>query len=205
MAQLYGFSWLPELGDPTPLGWITVLLYFAAAADCILVMHRLGANNNASRTEGCIWLVLAVLFVALGINKQLDLQSTLTDLGRSLAVAQGWYEQRRLVQFALIILLTAGSLAILAMFGLWLLRTGTEVWLALIGSTFLLVFILARAASFHHFDEFIGTSIVGFHWHWVLEIAGILFVLLASRRRHRLLASASQPPVDMVSGNKIDR
>jgi hypothetical protein len=38
------------------------------------------------------------LFLALGINKQLDLQTALTELGRVLAYDQGWYEERQTVQ-----------------------------------------------------------------------------------------------------------
>ena len=44
------------------------------------------------------WLVCA-----LGVNKQLDLQTLFTQLARDLAMAQGWYEERRRYQVAFII------------------------------------------------------------------------------------------------------
>jgi hypothetical protein len=47
---------------------------------------------------------------ALGINKQLDLQTALTELGRVLALSQGWYEQRQVVQFWFIAALAATCL-----------------------------------------------------------------------------------------------
>jgi hypothetical protein len=38
------------------------------------------------------------MFVGLGINKQLDLQTALTEFGRVLADNQGWYDKRQVVQ-----------------------------------------------------------------------------------------------------------
>jgi hypothetical protein len=39
---------------------------------------------------------------------------------------------------------------------------------------------MIRAASFHHIDRFIGSTILGFRWNWLLEMGGITVVLLAS-------------------------
>jgi len=55
--------------------------------------------------------------------------------------------------------------------------------LALLGATFLIAFVLIRAASFHHIDRLITSSIFGFRWNWILEMGGIIVVLLASRWR----------------------
>jgi hypothetical protein len=41
-------------------------------------------------------------------------------------------------------------------------------------------YVLIRAASFHHDDRFIGETILGFRWNWVIEIGGIRLVLAAS-------------------------
>jgi hypothetical protein len=40
------------------------------------------------------WATISILFLGLGINKQLDLQSALTEAGRILAIEQGWYGPR---------------------------------------------------------------------------------------------------------------
>ena len=37
-------------------------------------------------------MVLTILLLLLGINKQLDLQTLLKDVGRRMAKANGWYE-----------------------------------------------------------------------------------------------------------------
>jgi uncharacterized membrane protein YbhN (UPF0104 family) len=145
--------------------------------------------NMVSVDRG-LWRAISVAFIALGVNKQLDLQSVLTELGRVLATSQGWYEQRQVVQFWFI--LAAGSICLLL--GLILLvmarRAPLPTWVALVGVTLVLAFVAIRAASFHHFDRFIGTRILGLKWNWVLEIGGISIVLIASewRRRWQTLA-----------------
>jgi hypothetical protein len=51
----------------------------------------------------------------LGVNKQLDLQTLLGDVGRSVSTAQGWYDKRRAVQavFVLVFAIICGIVAIL--------------------------------------------------------------------------------------------
>jgi len=56
-------------------------------------------------------------FLALGINKQLDLQTALTEAGRVLARYQGWYEQRQFVQLVVIALFAMTCLIALCCFG----------------------------------------------------------------------------------------
>jgi hypothetical protein len=60
-----------------------------------------------------------------------------------------------------------------------------ETRLGLIGLTFVLGFVVIRAASFHHFDVFIGSRILGLRWNWVLEMGGISIVIIASEWRRR--------------------
>ena len=132
-----------------------------------------------------IWAAISFLFFALGINKQLDLQSALTEIGRVLAVEQGWYWQRRTVQLDFIIGVAIACVCIVVTL-LFFARHGVlSTWIALFGTALVIGFVLIRAASFHHIDRFIGSTILGFRWNWILEIGGIGIVLFASRwRRH---------------------
>jgi uncharacterized membrane protein YbhN (UPF0104 family) len=176
---LHQFDWTPGIGDPTFAGWLTVGLYCLAAISTWLTA------NSASIDRG-LWRAICIAFVALGVNKQLDLQTVLTDLGRVIATSQGWYEQRQAVQFWFII----GVGVICLVLGLILLvmarRAPLPTWVALVGMTLVLAFVAARAASFHHFDRFIGTRLLGLKWNWVLEMGGISVVLIASEWRRRL-------------------
>jgi hypothetical protein len=51
--------------------------------------------------------------------------------------------------------------------------------------------VLIRAASFHHIDRFIGESILGLRWNWVIEISGISLVLIASQWRQISLSKST--------------
>ncbi len=179
-------GWSPGIGDPTPMGWLTVVAYFAAAHAC----HRAHRRSRAASSRGAtsesrvarLWVGLAALLFALGVNKQLDLQSLLTAIGRELAYADGWYEERRKVQriFVLGVAATVAGAGI----GLFALARGqlTRLSPALGGALFLLAFVLVRASSFHHVDALIATDLCGLRLNWIFELGGIAFIGLSARR-----------------------
>lgn len=175
-------SWSPTLGDPTVMGWVTVVCYLAATVLSAFTSYSLIGRQRV------FWLGLTVLLLALAINKQLDLQSALTEAGRCLAKAQRWYEERQSVQVKFIFWVMATSL-VAALLSAWVMRHDLgKIWLALVGLAFLVAFIAVRAAGFHHFDRFIGFAFGSIRMNWVLELGGIaaiignaLFLLLRCR------------------------
>jgi hypothetical protein len=54
----------------------------------------------------------------------------------------------------------------------------------------LLTFIAIRAASFHHFDRFIGHEVGGVRMNWILELGGIS--LIAANAAWRLRRPTSR-------------
>jgi hypothetical protein len=177
------FNWTPGIGDPTFVGWLTVALYFAASINCWIAAHKIECGTSCHRHEGHSWRFIAILFLALGANKQLDLQTALTEVGRIIAHVQGWYDQRRSVQVAFIALVAFACLAMAIAQLILMRRAPPPTWLALTGTGLVLAFVLIRAASFHHIDRFIGERILGLRWNWVIEISGISLVLIASQWR----------------------
>lgn len=162
--------WRPQIGDPTVLGWVTVGAYAVAAVACGLAARRVGRP----------WLGMAVVMVLLCVNKQLDLQSLLTDLGRIVARAQGWYRERRVVQRDVIV----GMLALSLGGASWVLLRWREFWshhrLLFGGLVFLGTFIAVRAISFHHVDRLLKTQFIGVRTNGVLELTGIGLVTAAA-------------------------
>lgn len=176
------FNWAPGIGDPTIGGWVTVALYLAATVNCLITALTFGRGSKERR----IWSAISVLFLALSINKQLDLQTALTEIGRIVSDIQGWYPQRQTVQVSFIALIA--TLSIIAMIALltWARGSPAATKFALLGTSLVIAYVLIRAASFHHIDRFIGNAILGLRWNWILEVSGISVVLFASqRRRHR--------------------
>ena len=163
-------SWSPQIGDPSVIGWFTVVAYVLAGVLALLV-----AKSRKGRLR-VFWSVLCVLLFALSINKQLDLQSALTAAGRCLALAQGWYEDRASVQRVFIVLVAATGVMVSVGLAVVMRRTLAQNWLALMGLGFLCTFIVIRAAGFHHFDRFIGYEIANVRMNWIMELGGIAMI-----------------------------
>jgi hypothetical protein len=177
-------SWSPGIGDPTVAGWLTVIAYFAAAALCFRAAHRLGARHYG---EVMFWRLLAFGLAALGINKQLDLQSAVTELGRWLVRHNGLQDQKRELQrwFIEAVLVIAICLGIALVWSIRRSPGATKV--AAVGVCALLTFVVVRAASFHHFDHLIGVRLLGLKLNWVLELGGIFVVIGGAWRRLHVL------------------
>jgi hypothetical protein len=179
--------WSPGIGDPTLAGWLTVVAYFVTAWLVFAVVKRTPSFLSDVRRERMLWLLLAWLFVALGVNKQLDLQSAVTELGRIMARDEGWYAERREVQrefvalVALVALVAATALVLVAR------GASTHLRVAIAGTVALLGFVVIRAASFHHVDVALKDDVGGFRTNWLLEVSGITVVMLAALSRYRLL------------------
>lgn len=165
-------SWSPTIGDPTFMGWMTAFSYVAAALLSAFVLIR---HSSHQRT---FWFLLTVFLVLLSVNKQLDLQSALTAIGRCTAKIQGWYDQRRTVQVSFIIAFSALSL-ISSLVIAWSMRVGlSRNWLALFGFAFLVTFVVVRAAGFHNFDRFISFELGAIRINWLFELTGIAMISL---------------------------
>lgn len=166
-----GRGWQPGIGDPGLSGWLTVVDYAVCAVLALLV----GCRRDAS-VGRTFWAVLVALLIALGINKQLDLQTALIEGGRCLALAQGWYEERRIVQVATIVLLIVVSLTGIAVATRALRDRARANAVALVGLGVLITFVLIRAVSFHQIDRLINVQLPGPRVNFVLENAGIVLI-----------------------------
>lgn len=175
--------WSPGIGDPTPMGWITVCLYFVAAVGCASAARREKKPENAIGPVP-FWHTLAVFMVLLGINKQLDLQSLFTQVLRDIAKAHGWYKERRPLQAAFIL-----TVFVIGVVALWAaLRSSRaaprSVRLAMLGSGLVFIYIIIRAASFHHVGNFTSRTILGVKLNWIFEVGGIMVVTGAAAWKH---------------------
>lgn len=173
MSFLREIHWRPGIGDPSFVGWFTVFAYLAAA---ILAARAWQINKER------IWLLVALGMLVLCVNKQFDLQSLFTDIGRVIAWHQGWIEKRRAVQKLFVLGIVAGA----GVFGGWFIWRFYGFWrhhlLLAAGLLFLGTFIVVRAISFHHFDSILKLSFLGMKVNWILELGGILLIALAAVR-----------------------
>ena len=166
-----GAGWTPKIGDPPAQGWITVLAYLACAILALMVRRRLPQAGLRQ-----FWAVTAGLMLLLAANKQLDLQTALTESGRCLSHAQGWHPWRAYVQMLFIAVLGVGLY--------YALRHGMQMirgyipshWLALIGAVFVAGYVLLRATSIHLIDMIGGTGVARLSLNFILENAGLVLI-----------------------------
>ena len=125
------------------------------------------------------WRFVAILMTFLGFNKQLDLQTLFTQIGRYFAHIGGWYDQRQTVQILFITGL-CGIAGIAAFTLLWIFRKlATEIRIASVGLCILVAFIVIRAASFHHVDRFLGGHHISLCWSNIVELSSIIIIAAA--------------------------
>src|SRR5262249_9826495 len=106
-----------------------------AAGSCWVSARKLALESIPLSHEHRAWRAISILFLALGINKQLDLQTAFTEAGRVLASYQGWYEQRQFVQLAFIALVAMTCLIAAITLLLWARNAPISTRFALIGTT----------------------------------------------------------------------
>jgi hypothetical protein len=185
VAPIFAFTdadhWRPGIGDPTVMGWITVFAYIFGAMLC----WRAAMKSMIASKLRRFWFGLGILLFALGLNKQLDLQTAFTFIGKDFAKTTGWYENRRIVQavfIGIIGLCGIGATVALA----WYFRPEWgRLWPALFGVGFLITFIVIRAASFHHVDLFLQSGPLGLRMNWILELGGIAAIAIPASRAAR--------------------
>lgn len=152
-------GWEFGIGDPTVLGW-TITVGYAFA--CWLALSAAAAASGwrghevrgARIGEGILrfWLLVSVVLLVLGLNKQLDLQRLLTETAREIAKDGGWYRGRKPIQYAVLGAAFLASAAAAAWM-LWALRRHFRaIAPAIAGLMILAAYVAMRGTSHHDVD-----------------------------------------------------
>lgn len=180
-------SWSPRIGDPHFMGWVTVVIYFITS---IHLFHALriqlyrGTIKSFS-VDHTLWISLIILSVLLGINKQFDIQTLLTQIAKCTALAHGWYENRRSIQILFIAILGLGIVTAMATCIVMNLNTFKRHLFIFLGTAFLMLFVFVRATSFHHMDSILYLSFINLKLNWILELIGPLLINYGAWIAHR--------------------
>lgn len=192
---VHQIGWRPGIGDASLMGWLTVAAYLLAGMSCGWAAFAARSDDDGRGGDRHKWIATAVLLAVLGLNKQLDLQSLATDLGRVLAQHQGWYQERRGVQTLVVL----GTLVVSILTALAVFRRFRKFWMdnLLLGTgiTLLATFVVVRAISFHHVDVLLGTRVAGMKANWLLELTGIATIWLAAFRERNQRSRPTGLPV----------
>ena len=180
-----------DAGRLTALGWMLFVLYLTAAflsfrAAAVARSQSSVVNRHWASERGRIWVWLGVILAMLGLNKPLDLQTRLIELGRQIAGKEHLLAYRA-VLYALFF---AGfMLAIIAMFSVILLRLRSGVGrfvrrfpMAVLGCALISAYIVIRAADIDHVDEMMGFDLERIPFLWLLEAGGLVLIIVQALR-----------------------
>ena len=160
--------------------WVPTIAYAFVAWVAWGARGRLLLKRADQAAHAFFWKLMSVLLALLCISSLVNLQGFLHLAGKELAISEGWYQQRRVIQVIILLWLGVSSLGV-AGYLTWLQRKMS--WghhLALIGVFYLLGLQAVRAVSLHQVDK-----ILAFHWRGysvnsLLESAGIISMLLVA-------------------------
>ncbi len=163
-------------GDPTFLGWVITTLYLILVFRCATKLQA--ARNQHDRY--LFWLTLLIVFLLLGVNKQLDLQTPFLIHLKILAVELGLLSQKLLLKLTFL-LFAACFLLLLIWVGKRELASSIRryriVWLGLL---LLFAFIFTRAVIFNRL--FSADDQLANHWSTKLELLAQIVILVGSFR-----------------------
>ncbi len=176
--------------DSTFLGWLTTGLYVAASTLCVIAARwpargRPSPQPARQRIAG-FWILVGVVLFVLAVNKQLDLQTVLTEKLRDMAEGGGWYGKRRMWQFMFVVMAAAGLTG--AFWGVHRLlgRHWRSHRLALAGVALVGAYLLLRIVDIERMGEMTNLPLSATHVRTVVEWAGLL-CLAAAAWRHAVL------------------
>ena len=118
--------------------------------------------------------------ILLGLNKQLDLQTLLTTIGKDMALSQGWYAGRKQVKLAFVLLLGLVFCALGLVVAYALRRVWRRLLPSLLGLALILGFVELRAIAFHTLGVAPDSGLLADPWY--LELAGIALVVWDAHR-----------------------
>jgi len=175
LSVIVNGHWSPGIGDPTFIGWLITAAYLITSVFCGICAWRTDRISpiNQYHHHRLFWSGLAVIVLIMGINKQLDLQCLFIAVVKKMAVAQGWYSQRRIFQIFFVAFVTVFGLIFLILLGWKLKRLWWQYGLALFGILLLIIFIAIRAAPLNHAMKIPRWRSVMGLINSVLELSGI--------------------------------
>jgi len=189
------YQWKPRMGDPSLSGWVITIAYFCVFLLCLTsgLLVRSSERRLASGQRAGLWYIFSGIMLVFGINKQLDLQTLLMQVGSRLAKVQGWYELRRAVQFLFIVVL----FVVFVLFIIFVWRKLRGNWkyftVAPFGILIVLVWVMVRAALMQHIDFTVFHTYVHGHGrvNHLIEFGGVVltglgaFIALVRSRKNR--------------------
>jgi len=134
------------------------------------------------KPEWIFWGIICFGMVLLGVTKQFNLLTAVTEIGRIIARSGDWMEQRRFMQiWAMVIVI---SVFIITAIIIWSLpmEVVAHNTMTTLGVGYLVLFVILRGISLHQIGTILGYEILGARINWLAELLGIYWVCFSSLR-----------------------
>ncbi len=179
--------WPRDRGDPTVIGWGITVCYFLAGMRCFYCTGHLDFRRvlPINQMFAWFWYLMAVALVFLGINKQLDVQMLLADIGRAYTKYHGWYGQRAPVQNRVLALGACLGLACVQAVAHRIKGAPKSLWFALWGLLLLGANVLVHLVSQHDIEHVLAFSVAGLSVGSALEILAIFWIAASAYAYNR--------------------
>ncbi len=172
-------------GDPTFIGWAVCLLYLVVS---LLCLHRTKRAPRISPKECIFWRLICGICLVLGLNKQLDLQTSLLSLARSWGHSVRLYQYKYYLKVGFMTLLTGSALAVSLVVWRALHPAREETQKAAFGMSLIAAFVLLRAGRFQGLPFFLQ---IGNFGEAIIEVLGLMIVLNASLSSHSFFRTSN--------------
>jgi uncharacterized membrane protein len=160
------------------MGWFTVYSYYLTAGVCLLKLIR----ERRHKPEWIFWGIICFGMVLLGVIKQFNLLTAVTEIGRIIARSGAWMEQRRFVQiWAMVVVIGVFIITAIIICALPM-QVVAHNTMTILGFAYLVLFVILRGISLHQFGTILGYEILGARINWLAELLGIYWVCFSSLR-----------------------
>lgn len=169
-----------QLGDTDPLGIALTAGYILVLALMLWRLVAPPAGWPALPRGRQLWIVATMVFAALTLNKQLDLQHQAQHIGHCVAEAQGWYKTRAGFEHAVArTLLAATVLATMALL-VWFRGVLRANWPLIAGFVLLTLYILLQMSDALHLDQVLRGVVDFVPLHRAIEAAALIVLAFAA-------------------------
>ncbi len=190
LAEITTQGWRPGGVHLSTIQVLTISAYLVVALICAWALRvaRIGSQQAAEygskdrraktrsaayRASFSFWAILTLLFVFLGVNKQLDLDGWFTEAGRQFAIKQGWYDIRWQIQEPMVVGITVIGVSLLALVLAITRSLLPRHILAFAGTLTLVAFLILKALSFHQLDNLLDRELASMQIRTIIEWLGI--------------------------------
>jgi hypothetical protein len=194
-------AWYSKAPVMSLQSWIGVGLYYLAGSLAFLTWRRQeSVPYRFGRLHRKFWLLAALTFFLLGLNKQFDLLDLVTATARCQILFGGHYFERREYQRDLIAFAVAAFGALFAMAAVRFRKLWPYAGLAMMSVSLVWIYTAVRMISLHQVDAVLGKRLSGVSINAMIEVAIIFMVIgnalrllsVPARRATALAESASE-------------